>query len=220
MPYAYEWEPVSTGTGDTIAPYHYIISSDTASATTVVVVTSDWSCTASTSSTDLTWNGQPWGSRTTGSSCTASITRPWAPRSWSRGELAKWRRAEKERKRKRAAATERARELLRRHLTKRQRADYDKHGYFFVQTRKGHRYRVGSAHDHNVVRLNRRGKPMRTLCASIYQVWVPVPDVMLAQKLMLDHAEDEFLKIANQWAVRTARGFPRAAQVPRAARAA
>jgi hypothetical protein len=127
---------------------------------------------------------------------------------YSREELEEIRQREAEAERKAKAAHDRARELLRRHLTRRQRDQYDEHGFFHMRTPRGHLYKIGSARDHNVVRLNRRGKAMKVYCASIYGVKVPLPDVLLAQMLMLQADESAFLRIANEWAVRTARGFP------------
>ncbi len=98
----------------------------------------------------------------------------------------------------------RAEELLLRNLTRRQREDYQEHGRFTVKTRRGHRYLVGSARSQNVVRVNRRGKPMRVYCVTVHGV--PLADSLLGQKLMLDHDEGHFLRVARQWPVRFALG--------------
>ncbi len=173
----------------------------------------DWSTGLTGSCTAASW-GMSWGTTGNCSSGGRSIT-DWEFRQPSATEQRAWRRKEAARRKKQRAASKRARELLRRFLTERQLADFDKHGHFFMQTPKGHRYKIGSARDHNVVRLNRRGKPMRVFCASIYGVRVPLEDVLLAQLLMLQADEDGFVRVANHWALRTARGFP--AKVPRAA---
>jgi hypothetical protein len=52
---------------------------------------------------------------------------------------------------------------------------------------------------------------MRVLCVTVYDVNVPVADIMLAQKLMLETQEDAFLKIAHHWEVSAAQGVRRAA---------
>jgi hypothetical protein len=46
---------------------------------------------------------------------------------------------------------------------------------------------------------------MRTYCVTVGGC-VPVEDVMLAQKLMLDYDERHFLRVARQWPVRLALG--------------
>jgi hypothetical protein len=101
----------------------------------------------------------------------------------------------------------RAREILLRHLTPKQAESYLEHGHFDMKTHRGHRYRIGNASCQNVLRLNRRGKPMRCYCVTV--AGVPVADTMLAQLLMLQADEEGFLKTARQWPVRLARGLDR-----------
>lgn len=95
----------------------------------------------------------------------------------------------------RKVADENALALLREHLTRRQRADLDKHGYFHVQTRDGER----------VYRIRRDGLPTRvkgedgnryTYCIHPAGSW-PAGDKALAIKLLLETDEERFLEIAN-----------------------
>lgn len=180
----------------------------TASSDTVIVFTDEWSCTAGTDTSVLQFNY----TTTTGSSDIIVNDVVWER---DPEKLREWnehyrRERENEEKRKKKIQ-DRARELLKRHLTPRQWSDYIERGHFFVKTRKGHLYQITAARDHNIIRLNKRRKPMRVLCVSIYEVDVPVEDIMLAQKLFLETQEDRFLKIANHWAVSSAQGLRRAA---------
>lgn len=114
-------------------------------------------------------------------------------------------RHQREREYRRDRAIWRAEELLLRNLTPGQRASYLEHGRFTVKTKRRHRYAIGKARSQNVVRINKRGKPMRVYCLTVGH-GVPLPDALLGQKLMLDHDEDHFLAVARQWPVRFALG--------------
>lgn len=99
----------------------------------------------------------------------------------------------------------RARELLLRNLSPRQREEFETLHRFTVVTRRKHRYVIGNCRNQNVVRVNRRGKPMRVYCLSVLG-GVPTEDALLGQKLMLEHDEPHFLKVARQWPLRFALG--------------
>ena len=184
----------------TIEPYpeisdaNFTVTTGTSNnaSTAVTITTSDWTLTAgsTTGNFDYVDAGPYWidaGSITlAGHTTTGNV--------WT-----------KEQEEERERARERAEKLLLRHLTPKQRYDYKKHGHFFVRTKRKHHYKIMRARDHNVLRLNKHGKPLRCLCISIYEIWVPVQDIMLAQKLLLETDEDAFLSIANEWAVREAR---------------
>jgi hypothetical protein len=109
--------------------------------------------------------------------------------------------ARREEEYRRDNASWRAHELLLRHLTPNQREDYEWDKRFTVKTKRGHRYVIGQARCQNVLRVNKRGKPMRVYCVTVHG-GVPMGDVLLAQKLMLESDEDHFLKVARQWPVR------------------
>lgn len=130
----------------------------------------------------------------------------WVPVLHGGGELSEERaRQIRERQYAEDNAKWRARELLLRNLTPKQQDDYLYEGRFTVKTKRGHRYVIGKNWSQNIVRVNRRGKPMRVYCVSVHGN-VPLEDSILGQKLMLEHDEDHFLKVARQWPVRFACG--------------
>lgn len=95
-------------------------------------------------------------------------------------------------------AEDRAAELLRLTLSPEQLAEFEKDRAFTVISKDGERkYRIKKGWSHNVERIDDAGKRLHTLCA---HPETPVPhfDNMLAQKLMLEHDEQRFLKIANK----------------------
>ncbi len=100
----------------------------------------------------------------------------------------------------------RAEELLTRNLSRYQRESYEEHGRFKVKTHRGHYYWIGKAKVQNVLRVNRRGTPMRVYCLRIRDR-VPLGDTLLAQKLLLETDEDQFLEVAFQWPVRFGAGL-------------
>lgn len=95
-------------------------------------------------------------------------------------------------------ARARARRLLKRTLTDDQRAMLRKLGYFEVEgSRTSRIYRIKTGIVRNVILLDARGREVEQLCAHPAGS-VPDFDAMLAQKLMLEAAEDDFLGIANK----------------------
>ena len=92
------------------------------------------------------------------------------------------------------AAAERSRELLLACLTPAQRLEFERSHAFSVQGESGRRYRIGFGTVANVEVLGSRGEVLYRLCAKPADL--PTPAVMLAQKLMLETREAEFLKIA------------------------
>jgi hypothetical protein len=92
-------------------------------------------------------------------------------------------------------ARERALALLVRSLSPAQRAEFQRSNTFTVRgSRSGQRYRITYATTANVEALGPQGTIERRLCAG--PMGVPIPSVMLAQKLMLESEEPEFLRIA------------------------
>ena len=89
---------------------------------------------------------------------------------------------------------ERAQSLLLRCLTPAQRAEFERSSAFTIRGQSGQMYRITYGTAANVELLGRSGTVVRRLCAG--PVGVPVPAVMLAQKLMLENQEREFLSIA------------------------
>lgn len=106
----------------------------------------------------------------------------------------------------RDAAKLRARELLFEHMTSQQRETFDANGWFVVEGGKSKtRYRIRADEslvgNVDVLQLNGNGISHR-LCAHVRHGTVPFGDQLLAQKVMLELAEDDFLRVANRHAAR------------------
>lgn len=91
-------------------------------------------------------------------------------------------------------AHERALKLLVRCLTPAQRAEFARSNAFKVRGESGQQYKITYGTTGNIEVLSQSGMVARRLCAG--PVDVPIPAVMLAQKLMLETRESEFLRIA------------------------
>lgn len=101
----------------------------------------------------------------------------------------------------RARARERAARLLHEHLTAEQLEELSREGRFHLdvlsQDGRRRRYRINRGRSRNVQEVDPgNGRIIKTLCAHPV-AYVPDEDTMLAQKLMLETAEAEFLRIAN-----------------------
>ncbi len=96
---------------------------------------------------------------------------------------------------KRKIAEARAEALLLHHLSPQQVADLKAKKCFYVFTKDGHRYRVDRGSHGNVKKVDAQDRIIESLC--IQPVGVPIPDILLAQKLMLECNEEEFRRIAN-----------------------
>lgn len=104
-------------------------------------------------------------------------------------------------------ARERALRLLVRSLSPAQRVDFERSKAFEVRGKSGQLYRITYATTANIEVVTEAGVVVRRLCAG--PVGVPIPAVMLAQKLMLETREAEFLRIAARGPGTTpATGFP------------
>lgn len=97
-------------------------------------------------------------------------------------------------------AYRRARRLLRRSLTPAQRLEFDRRRSFTLQAPSGTTYRIGYAASLNIEVLCPAGKVRYRLCA-VPEGLLPIPDIMLAQKLMLETQEADFLRIAARYEV-------------------
>ncbi len=105
-------------------------------------------------------------------------------------------RAERERL-ARKAEEERAEALLLASLTPEQRAEWEQSKKIIVVG--GHSknwYEIVKGRAHNIFLLNAEGKRLVEFCVHVEDV-VPDDDNVLSQKLMLEYAEEELLKIAN-----------------------
>jgi hypothetical protein len=97
----------------------------------------------------------------------------------------------------RQQADERAEVLLRSSLNPRQLEQFQRDRCFTVISKDGQRqYRIRKGWAHNVERIDNTGKRLHTLCAHPIEP-VPEYDNMLTQKLFLEHAEEDFLRMAN-----------------------
>lgn len=93
-------------------------------------------------------------------------------------------------------AEAKALDLLARCLTPAQRAEFERFRSFTVRAASGQLYRVTYGSTANVEVLTPEGEVMSRLCAG--PAGIPIPAVMLAQKLMLETSEQEFIRIAAQ----------------------
>lgn len=97
-------------------------------------------------------------------------------------------------------AKQRAEELLLKHLTPAQRADYLRSKWFIVEGGKGERFKVHAdrgVHG-NIVRLEGE-REIETLCFRIKdELQCPHHDHLLTQKMMLEHHYEDVLKIAGR----------------------
>lgn len=98
-------------------------------------------------------------------------------------------------------AAKRAHELLLSHLTPKQRETFERNRWFIVEggkSKKKYRIRDAGHLVANIDVLDNDGMRVRGLCGHCAGHDIPLYDSLLAQKLMLESSEDEFLKIANQ----------------------
>jgi hypothetical protein len=105
---------------------------------------------------------------------------------------------------KRASAKMRAMSLLLDNLSALQRETYKRDRHFIVRgSHSGKMYRIrdNGGVIANVDVLSVDGRVEMRLCAHANTNEVPHPDQLLAQKLMLEHDEQTFLRIANRHAV-------------------
>lgn len=103
---------------------------------------------------------------------------------------------------RRMAARQRARELLLEHLTPSQRDTFEKNGWFIVEGGKsGTRYRIRSSGvAGNIDVLGRGDRVQHRLCCHTMDGTIPQGDNWLAQKIMLELAEEDFVLRANRHA--------------------
>jgi hypothetical protein len=91
--------------------------------------------------------------------------------------------------------TVRASSLLRRHLSQEQRVSFAARGYFELVSEWGRRYRITEGNCRNVFSLVRgedgEWHPLQCFC--LMAPGVPVGDLLLTQKLLLETNEQHFL---------------------------
>lgn len=97
------------------------------------------------------------------------------------------------------AVNAKARELLMKILSQRQREEFEKQEAFDVEAPSGRLYRVKRKWAGGIIALNKKREEIAELCLvdNVEKQEIPVDDLLVARKLMIESAEDEFLKIAN-----------------------
>jgi hypothetical protein len=108
----------------------------------------------------------------------------------------------KEEQAQRELAKKRAEDFLIEHLTPLQRETLKKNGWFVVEggkSKQQYRIRGNSGMVANIDVLPKdRNSPIHRLCGHIPIHKVPMSDQLLAQKMMLEFAEEDFLRISNR----------------------
>lgn len=106
--------------------------------------------------------------------------------------------AEEARKKAEAESKRKAEELLVSQLNPVQRKQLKEMDAFMVELQmKRYKIRRGQ----RVLELDKDNKPVAQYCIHPSDYQIPSADVMLAQKLLLEHDEDAFLRIANRSSV-------------------
>lgn len=104
-------------------------------------------------------------------------------------------------------ANDRARKLLLSCLNPNQRLEFEACNMFHVRTRRGETFRIIAKPQHNVFRLepmHRDDEPLlrkavMEYCLVHQDSRIPVYDLMLAQKLLLETDPEKFVSLANKW---------------------
>lgn len=108
---------------------------------------------------------------------------------------------QQEQQRQRQAVSTRAQELLLQHLSPEQRDTFTRNGWFIVEGGKSKiRYRInGRSYAGNIEVLHGDNRVIHRLCCHA-DSHIPLGDQLLSQKIMLELAENDFLRIANRHA--------------------
>ncbi|HSE44787.1 MAG TPA: hypothetical protein VLA89_05615 [Gemmatimonadales bacterium] len=209
MPTAWvDYAQTTSATDDTTWPTWVI----TASSTTTTSVDTTWPIWASNATAGTVTGFDVWGSwcwQTTTNAVNLDPEAAWeawvqslpeAQREPARQERRAARAAEAEAARLEQVKWEEAREkaevLLRSCLTPEQVAELEQHKRFLVSVASGRRYQIRRGQAGNVIEIDKAGKPIARFC--IHGSEEPEGDTMLAQKLLLEHDEAAFLRIANK----------------------
>lgn len=115
-------------------------------------------------------------------------------------------RKRREERARRQSAHDRAQQFLLDHLTPQQQETYTKNGWFIVEggkTKTRYRIRSNTLMANVDVMVFQPGskvmeQPSHKLCGHIPSDQVPLGDHLLAQKMMLEFSEDDFLRLANR----------------------
>lgn len=98
-------------------------------------------------------------------------------------------------------AIQRARALLHRSLDRQQRRELRGTKAFTMVGKDGKTYRIAEKASTNVTLLDKTGKPVKRLCVVFKDTGLPIYDLMLAQKLLLESNPKDFWKIARVSAI-------------------
>jgi hypothetical protein len=98
-------------------------------------------------------------------------------------------------------ARARARELLREHLSETQREQFERAGSFIVVAQSGRRYRIRTATTSNVRDETEGADYCMQFRSDPQCLSIPLEDLLLAQKVLLECDEPQFLRIANKRSV-------------------
>ena len=112
-----------------------------------------------------------------------------------------WRAQQAERERVQVEADATALELLESTLTPQQREDFLKDNAFFVVSKSGKVYQIRKGRQQNIYEMDANRKLVKKYCVVPQESDIPTGDILLMQKLLIEHAEDEFLRKANSWAM-------------------
>jgi hypothetical protein len=197
------------GTGGTSSVWSYWNTGTTTTSSTSSSVWYTWVTpsvtTSTTSATTLVWNTWVDGQN---NRLIIPVRAPAAPAlvlTPEQIESERVRREERDRLWKaqqaaRKAAEDRAQELLMAHLTEAQREAIKARNFFIVEGGKSkEKYRIWTTKGihGNIEKLDKAGKAVANLCVQLKETVCPNGDHFLAQKLMLELAEDDILKVAN-----------------------
>lgn len=108
-----------------------------------------------------------------------------------------WKKKAEEERLLREAAERRAEELLQQYLNDQQRRQYAKEKKFLVLAGDGATFELEHKWSGNAREFDSKGRPIQRLCIHPKDS-VPIPDHLLAQKLMLETNPAEFRRIANK----------------------
>lgn len=100
------------------------------------------------------------------------------------------------RKRKKRKSNKKAEALLYRYLSKEQKWSIRAGEFFEVTGQDGHRYRLTPRTAGNVFRLDPEGKPTHQFCVVTGTTNLPINDLLLAQKVVLENDIESFMKVA------------------------
>jgi len=118
----------------------------------------------------------------------------------SEAELDRQKAERDQRDKERQEANERAEALLLAHLTPDQRETLERMRHFVVQSERGRVYHLRRGRLANVDEMD-KDRVVAQYCIHPSICNIPEADSLLAQKLMLEMNEEQFLRIANRTAV-------------------